>query len=207
MSGPSSTRSHLSPRRYEIDLPAGQVGASDSGMSARVPVPPAEQLNLSYRIRFPHAFDFAARGVLPGLSGGQPGPQTSQFDHEGWSATLAWDREGRLRPILRANSQSWRQAEAESAALSVSFEPGRTHAVEIGIAPFTSDPGQRQLTIWLDGRRVFSEVVSTSGDLSPVDAIQLSAFVYGDGHNHGPRQDTGLQLSDITVSRSPILAE
>ncbi len=195
------------PSGIEIQMPTGQVGANDSGVSTLIPLQATQQMHLSYRVQFPHDFDFSTRGVLPGLSGGQPEALRSQFDRQGWSASLGWNRDGHVRPIWRAESFTWRQAAATSQPLRVRFEPGRTHAVELSIEPEGSAAGEYLATVWLDGHRVVSQTFAAGTPPQPIDAVLLSAFVDGDGHNHGPRRDISLQLTDITISTAPIRPE
>lgn len=140
----------------------------------------ADQVCLSYKIRFPSDFDFVKGGKLPGLYGGEAPSGGDQVDGEsGFSMRLMWreEGEGELYPYVVG-------FEGASVGRGFwTFPVGQWVTLEQEVV--LNDPEQENgiARLWVDGRPVLEQqnmVFRTTPDIT-IDGLMFSTFFGGTG--------------------------
>lgn len=178
---------------------AARSGAKPGGMQVYLPLgTPADTMNLSYLIRFEPGFRFVKGGKLPGLYGGSAG-SGGQHRSDGFSTRFMW-REGgagEVNAYLPGKSgygdplghATWR------------FTPGRWQRITQRVVLNTPGRSNGTLTVWLDGRRVFSTSTLNFRNRPDVhvDGLFFSTFFGGGDKSWASPDDQYADFAGFTL--------
>lgn len=189
-----------------IDYPKGAVGPGQGGGQFVVPLPPSEELWLSYCLKFGKGFDFRLGGKLPGLTsgGGKYTGGRIPKEGDGWSARYMWKRGGKAIVYLYYVDMPGKWGEnlrLEGAA----FTPGTWHQITQHIKVNTPGEANGVLEVWFDGKKVLScaNLRFRIGEKGPIDSFYFSTFHGGGSREWAPRVDSFCFFDDFLVSREP----
>lgn len=181
---------------------------SDQG-SARVeftvPVEPADEMWLSYRVYFEPGWEWVRGGKLPGLAGGtKPTGGSGADGADGFSARLMWREDGRL--VVYAYHPDRPNTYGEDFELRGTVPVGQwltiTQRVQMNSAPDRYDGA---VEVWIDGRKRLSRTDlrwRIDGDFS-VDTLAYSSFYGGNDPSWAPDDTTFARFDEFRVATDP----
>src|SRR2546421_12897987 len=153
----------------------------------------ARVLDLKYHLRFPSGFDFGKGGKLPGLYGGKIGEESGGVHGNGFSTRYMWRSPSKGELYFYSPTGSgfgkdlglgkWRFA-----------ADGRWHSVEQLV-----DRAAQKITIWYDGKQVFSTGVSGISAI-PFSGVFVSTFFGGHDQSWGPTKAVHASFAEFSVS-------
>jgi hypothetical protein len=154
-------------------------------------------LDLKYALRFPTGFDFGRGGKLPGLYGGQIGQESGGTHGHGWSTRYMW--RGHTNPggevYFYSPTGSGYGKDLGLGKWHFSAD-SRWHTIEQLV-----DRTAQRLTIWYDGRQVYSTKVSGISTI-PYSGVFFSTFFGGHDTSWGPKRTVHAQFAAFSVSTS-----
>jgi hypothetical protein len=161
------------------------------------PMATSRTLSLKYQLKFPVGHDFGRGGKLPGLYGGNPGEAAGGNHGNAWSTRFMWrngnqgsnmgevyfyspDEEGYGRDL---GLGAWRYPADD-----------QYHTIEQFV-----DRTRQTITVWLDGRQVFTTTVS---GISAIDfgGIFFSTFYGGHSTEWGPAVSSEARFKNFSLS-------
>jgi hypothetical protein len=88
-------------KRWRVSYAVGQIGPSAGGVAWNQPFAPAEEITLSYVLRFSPGFDWGKGGKLPGVGGGEKTTGGRPSDgHNGFSVRPMWRADGKAEAYV-----------------------------------------------------------------------------------------------------------
>ena len=194
-------------RALRISYPAGALGPSQGGCQFVVPLPPSEELWLSYRVKFGERVDFVLGGKLPGLTsgGGKYSGGIKPKDGDGWSARYMWREGGKA--VIYLYSVDMPGIWGEDIPLDgTAFSPGTWHRVTQHIKVNTPGLSDGILDVWFDGRKALSrsDIRFRLGEKALIDSFFFSTFHGGATAEWAPRADSFAFFGDFTIGRTPL---
>jgi Polysaccharide lyase 14 len=153
----------------------------------------AAALDLKYFLRFPTGFDFGKGGKLPGLYGGKIGEESGGVHGNGFSTRYMWraPRKGEVYFYSPAGSGFGKDLGLGRWTYAAD---GRWHSIE----QLVDRAGQR-ITVWYDGRQVFSTKVSGIATI-PFSGVFFSTFFGGHDQAWGPKKTVHAAFADFSVT-------
>ncbi|WP_395338560.1 polysaccharide lyase [Ningiella sp. W23] len=181
--------------------PAKGVGPSQSGGQFNLPIAPAQEYTLSYKVFFEEGFEWVLGGKLPGLtSGGETYTGgVHPTEGQGWSARYMWRADGDAVIYLYSvdNKKPW----GEDIALNVRFEAGKWYELTQRIV--LNDPYDNNaiLQVWVNGEQVLDkrDFRLRIGDQGYIDTLYFSTFHGGNKPNWAPTEDVYARFDDFRV--------
>jgi hypothetical protein len=200
-------------RVVRVSYPAGSVSPSASreygvpggGMQVFAPLVdgPLEEAHLRYWVRFPAGFEFVKGGKLPGLFGGTEVSGGEEPDGtDGFSTRLMWRTAGEGEVYLYAPGESG----TSLGRGSWTWPTDRWVCVEQRVTLNDPEEDDGSVTVWLDGREVFTESdieYRTTADLQ-IEGLFFSTFYGGDDPSWAPSQDQHADFAGFAVSAEPV---
>ncbi len=101
-------------KRWRVSYAVGQIGPSAGGAAWNEPFTPAEEVTLSYVVRFSASFDWGKGGKLPGIGGG-PGKTTggrAADGYNGFSVRPMWRADGKAEAYVYHAGQKGRYGDS-----------------------------------------------------------------------------------------------
>lgn len=188
----------------EITYPKGAVGSRQGGSQFEVSLPEADELWLSYYVKFGEGFDFRKGGKLPGLTSKGSDYTGGRYpsDGDGWSARYMWKENGTAiaYPYYVDMQQKWGD---EIPLEDVTFEPGQWHQITQHIKLNTDSKANGVLETWVDGKKVQSksDMRLRLGNKGKIDSLYFSTFHGGKGSDWAPRVESKAFFDGFVVSK------
>lgn len=185
-----------------IFYPEGFVGSELTGSQFVLNLPPANEYELSYKVKFEEGFDFRLGGKLPGLTSG--GEVFTGGVHpkngEGWSARFMWREGGTAELYLYYvdNKQEWGDQFSFGDAVLV---PGRWHEIRQRIRLNSPDGSNGTIQAWLDGKKVvdLNNLRLRIGEQGYIDSFYFSTFHGGQTPEWAPNNHSYARFDDIKI--------
>lgn len=194
-------------RFLRVAYPDGKFGNDEAGAQWVLSLGSnaAEELYVSYRVRFVGNFDFVRGGKLPGLAGGAGNTGGNKPNgSDGWSGRMMWRSGGEAvqyvyhpdQPTIYGEDFDWNRA----------FPPNTWVTVETRIRMNT--PGQRDGVVqsWMNGQQVLNRTDVRFRDTPDfaIDQFRFETFFGGNSAEWAPSKDELIDFDDFIVSGSPI---
>ncbi|WP_037078237.1 polysaccharide lyase [Pseudonocardia spinosispora] len=195
-------------RVLRVSYPAGSAspqaarksGGAQGGAQAYLPLStPRNSARLSFWVRFPPGFDFVKGGKLPGLYGGSGGSGGKHRD-DGFSTRFMW-RAGGVGEVYvylpggtgygtSLGRGSWK------------FTPGRWTQVTQQVQLNTAGQADGALTVWVDGRQVFTQggLTYRTGQGPLIDGLFFSSFFGGSDTSWASPRDQHVDFTGFTLT-------
>ncbi|MGE3141215.1 MAG: polysaccharide lyase [Thermoleophilia bacterium] len=211
-----------------VRTPAGQPWGIDLRQGFdRMGIAPREEAWLRYRIWFPHDFEWAGGGKIPGLAGitdGDAATSTSaggDYDEASWSGRLYWKENGGLVSYLYVKHAGGRYigrsggryvgisprwyVDAEPRKGYATFTPGAWNTIEIQYRMNTPGQNDGWHRGWLNGRLAIDlrDVQYRTAGHADLGINQLFAAVFFGG-SQMPRRDQVQYLDDMSIAGGPV---
>ena len=190
-----------------LSYPAGSVGPAQGGGQFLVPLAPATEKWLRYRVKFEPGFDFRLGGKLPGLNSGRGQYSGGNLPRagEGWSARFVWGEGGQINLYLYTVETAGPWGDVLPLGATAIAEPGRWHTLTQRIRLNTPGAADGVLEVWVDGKRVLSQGQRRwrSGDQGLIDSLFFSTFHGGGDAAWAPRVDGQALFDDFVISDRP----
>jgi hypothetical protein len=182
---------------------------SDTGYSAHIPVEPAQQYTLSYRIRFPESFEAGLHGKQSGMSGGKGYDggrgQQARDNGDGWSIRLQFDaNEQAVTNTLYVYSCTMPGTYGQSlGAKKFPMERERWYRITLTTAMQSApDAADGRIQVWRDDELMIDipnvQFVHTE-EGRRIDRIRFETFPGGGGVF--PSHDTYIEYDDFQWGR------
>jgi len=164
-------------------------------------IPPAEELKLSYYLRFSDNFDFVKGGKLPGLYGGTGNTGGNIPDGtDGFSTRFMWRQNGdgevyAYLPTSAKFGTSLGRGDWQ-------FVPGVWHHLEQEVILNEVGENNGSIKVFLDGVEVshFSGLNFRSVDTLKIDGILFSTFFGGSNSTWATPNDVHIDFANFSVS-------
>ncbi|MEM9265688.1 MAG: DUF4347 domain-containing protein [Cyanobacteria bacterium P01_F01_bin.13] len=189
----------------EITYPRGAVGSRQSGSQFEVSLPEADELWLSYSVKFGEGFDFRKGGKLPGLtsSGSDYTGGRRPSNGDGWSARYMWRENGTAiaYPYYVDMQGKWGEAMPLE---EVTFHLGQWHQITQHIKLNTNSQANGVLETWVDGKKVQSrsDLRLRLGNKGKIDSFYFSTFHGGKGSDWAPRVNSKAFFDSFVISKN-----
>ncbi len=193
-------------RFLRVSYPLGEVGPGAGGAQFKVALNmSAEELYISYRVRFRNGFDFVKGGKLPGLCGGDcntGGDVPNGAD--GFSARLMWRTDGKVVQYMYVPEQvsQWGDNLYWDASGQTSFAPGQWHYVRTRIVMNTPGLNDGMLQSWFDGVLALDRNDMRYRDVASlsIDTLYFSTFFGGSGGDWAPTDNEYADFYDFIIT-------
>ena len=141
----------------KVTYPKGSLGPKQGGGQFLVPLPPSEELWLSYYIKFDNQFDFKKGGKLPGLTSGgsKYTGGLKPTKGQGWSARFMWKEGGRAIVYLYYVDMPGKWGD-NLLLKGFTFTPGSWHHITQHIKVNTADEANGVIEVWIDDEKLLS---------------------------------------------------
>ncbi len=172
-----------------------------NGHNLRIPLPPARDSQLEYRIRFDGNYDFSRGGKIPGLAGGSAPTGCVDTNGSGFSARMMWRENGRLIGYVYDNNQSSDCGAAINTGFS--FKTNQWYRVKERVKLNTGRTGNGILQVWVDDQMVINRSNLAYMNESPtarVDWLLFHTFYGGSSQDWAPSRQTSVSYSEIYVT-------
>jgi hypothetical protein len=151
---------------------------------------------LAYSVLLPADFDFHRGGVLPGMQGAEPSGESQ----DGFTAQLAWRRNGRGAVNDRAtvgNDKHWGGSETESFTLPA----GRWVKLEQEMVLNAPKQADGIMRVWVDGKLVVDrgDMIYRGRPEVTVTGVGADVFYGGDDAAGGAPKDATIWLSPFEM--------
>ena len=179
---------------------ANQFGGPN-GHNLRIPIPPATETLLEYRLRFDNNYDFSRGGKIPGLAGGSAPTGCVSTNGSGFSARMMWRENGKLIGYVYDNNQS--SACGTGIDAGFSFKANQWYTVKERVKLNTGRAGDGILQIWVDDRMLISRsnlAYMNGGPTAKIDWLLFHSFYGGSTADWAPSRDTSISFSEIYVT-------
>lgn len=159
------------------------------------PLPAAENVRLSFSVKFCPDFDFARGGKLHGLGSSRPVTGGNAVSDDRWSARLMWRREGGLMTYVYHQDMKGRFGDTQTAG-DFRFIPGQYHRVDLTLQ-LNSQPAVADgvMTVAVDGAQLIQHTNlrfrSTDASRGLIQSMLFSTFHGGSSPNWAPRTPDG----------------
>ncbi|MEM7062275.1 MAG: DUF4347 domain-containing protein [Cyanobacteria bacterium P01_B01_bin.77] len=187
----------------EIKYPKGAVGPKEGGGQFEVSLPEAEELWLSYYVKFGENFDFRRGGKLPGLAsgGGKFTGGNSPDNGDGWTARYMWRDQGRAVAYAYYVDKPGKWGE-DIDLDDFAFSKGDWHQITQHIKLNTDNKANGLLETWVDGEKhqSRSDMRWRLGDQGLIDSIYFSTFHGGGSDSWAPQVDSKAFFDGFVVS-------
>lgn len=190
-----------------VAYPAGSASrradGEDGGLQAYLTSAdgPRDELYLQYYVRFPAGFDFVKGGKLPGLYGGTvTSGQTIPDGTDGFSTRYMW-RDGGDGEVYAYLPTS--EVHGTSLGRGCWFFPtNQWVAVEQRVKLNTPGASDGEVTVWQDGRQVFTQRGMTyrTTDQLKIDGLFFSTFFGGGDESWASPVDQYADFAGFTLS-------
>ncbi|MFB7912192.1 polysaccharide lyase [Kitasatospora sp. NPDC056076] len=158
-------------------------------------------LDLKYSLRFPTGRDWGKAGKLPGLYGEKIGQESGGNHGAGWSTRYMW-RGANGSPD---NGEVYLYTPTDSGPTGYGVDEGlgdwhfqaddRWHTVEQSVNRNTGE-----VTVWYDGRQVYSARVASGIASIPFGGVLFSTFYGGHDTSWGPASTQHAQFAGFSLS-------
>jgi hypothetical protein len=188
----------------EVTFVAGKK-VVETGFSTHVPVPPSEDFELRFKIRYPEDFQVGLHGKQLGLSGGRGYDggrgEEARNNGDGWSIRLQFDSvpEGVRNSLYVYHAKMSGKYGEPLGAGSFMLTRGRWHEIRLRVKMQTA-PGSSDgvIEVWRDGekkigRTGFQLVQKEEG--RRVDRVRIEMFPGGGGEF--PAKDQVFEIDDV----------
>ena len=179
---------------------ANQFGGPN-GHNLRIPIPPAKETLLEYRIRFDGNYDFSRGGKIPGLAGGSAPTGCVSTNGSGFSARMMWRENGRLIGYVYDNNQSSACGAAIEAGFS--FKANQWYTLKERVKLNTGRTGNGVLQVWVDDRMVINRsnlAYMNEGPDAKIDWLLFHSFYGGSTADWAPSRNTSISFAEIYVT-------
>ena len=150
-------------------------------------------LDLKYFVKFPAGFDFGKAGKLPGLYGGKIGEESGGVHGNGFSTRYMWRKPSNGEVYFYSPTGSGFGKDLGLGKWKFAAD-GRWHGVEQLV-----DRAGQKITIWYDGRQVFSTSVTGISGI-PFSGLFFSTFFGGHDKSWGPSKTVHASFADFSLS-------
>jgi hypothetical protein len=166
-------------------------------------LPPADEYELSYRVKFEQGFDFRLGGKLPGLTSG--GETFTGGIHpekgEGWSARFMWREGGTAEQYLYEvdSKEEWGEGHGFE---GVVLEPGKWYEFRQRIKLNAPDGRDGRIRAWINGEKVLDlkGLRLRIGGQGYIDSFYFSTFHGGQTPEWAPAHNSFARFDDIRIS-------
>ena len=185
-----------------ISYPQGGVGPQETGGQFVLKLPPADEYELSYKVKFEDGFDFRLGGKLPGLTSG--GEKYTGGHHpvkgEGWSARFMW-REGATAELYLYyvdNKSEWGDQYPFGGVI---LKPGTWYEFRQRIRLNAPDGKDGVIQAWIDGKKVvdLKNLRLRIGEQGYIDSFYFSTFHGGQTPEWAPSVNSFARFDDIQI--------
>jgi hypothetical protein len=192
-----------------VAYPAGSASkradGEDGGLQAYLQLPdgPRDELYLQYSVRFQPDFDFVKGGKLPGLYGGTvTGGQDIPDGTNGFSTRYMWRSggDGEVYAYLPTS-----QDHGTSLGRGCWFFPtNQWVSIQQRVRLNTPGASDGEVTVWQDGRQVFSQGGMTyrTTDQLKIDGLFFSTFFGGGDESWASPVDQYADFAGFAISSS-----
>lgn len=190
-------------RVLRVAYPEGGVGPKQTGSQFVLNLPPANEYELSYKVKFEEGFDFRIGGKLPGLTSGAEKFTGGHhpLNGEGWSARFMWREEGTVELYLYYvdNKSKWGD---QYVFEGIVLKPGRWYEFRQHIKLNAPQAEDGHIQAWIDGKSVLDlkGVRLRIGDQGHIDSFYFSTFHGGQKPEWAPRNDSFVQFDDLRIT-------
>ncbi|MER5636196.1 polysaccharide lyase [Kitasatospora sp. NPDC002227] len=185
--------------------PGGGQFYTDLASLGLGPVAKSTTLDLKYHLKFPAGRDWGKAGKLPGLYGGRIGEESGGNHGQGWSTRYMW-RGANGSPD---NGEVYLYTPTDSGPTGYGVDEGlgtwhfqgdgRWHSIEQLV-----DRAKGSVTVWYDGRQVYSAPAVASGIADiPFSGLLFSTFYGGHDTSWGPRTTQHAWFADFSLATGP----
>jgi hypothetical protein len=190
-----------------IRYPAGSLGPGQGGGQFLVPLPPSEELWLSYHLKFGAGFDFRRGGKLPGLTSGgsRYTGGTIPKEGDGWSARYMWRPRGRIGVYAYYVDMPGPWGQMFGLDEAATLVPGKWHQIAQRIQINTPGQADGEIEVWFDGKQVLSRsgIRWRVGEKGQIDSLYFSTFHGGNTPDWAPHVDCVAFFDEFVISREP----
>ncbi len=189
----------------KVVYPEGAFGPEDGGIQFLVSLRPADELWLSYWVKFETGFDFRRGGKLPGLTshGAKYSGGVIPEAGDGWSARYMWRQEGTAEIYFYYVDMPgpW----GESLPLRTKFKPSHWHHLVQRIRINTPGKSDGSLEVWIDGKQLMSQtdIRFRKGKQGRIDSFYFSTFHGGNTRDWAPNHTCHAFFDDFRISTAP----
>ena len=192
----------------KVTYPRDALGPREGGVQFLVNLQPAEELWLSYYVKFEKGFDFRLGGKLPGLTSGE-GKFTGGHkpkNGEGWSARYMWRKYGESVIYLYYIDMPGKWGE-DIKLDGFHFIPGRWYNLVQHIKLNTNSKANGTIEVWINGEKKLSRnnLRLRLGDMGLIDSFYFSTFHGGNTRDWSPYVESIALFDDIIISKDPII--
>ncbi len=196
-------------KSLRVTFPANNFGPGNSGAQAPLMVTPANQLYMSYWVRFSNNFDYGGTsegGKLPGLGGGGRCSGCTTCDGtNGFTARLMWRTGGRLVLYLyhldKSNPPCGDNNTLVVGGADYYITKGQWFQVTQRVKVNSGNNHDGEVELWINGQSALLRTgiqFVTNGD--KVDNLYFSTFHGGSSAAWSPGSDVHIWFDDIKIS-------
>lgn len=196
--------------RFRVTLLKGEYGPNQGGVGWRYPFAPAEEVELSYTVRFSPGFDWVRGGKLPGLCGGPDTVTggTPSDGSNGFSCRIMWRKDGRAEAYVYHMHQEKKYGDQFAFPEEVRFPDDRDISISMRLT--LNQPGKRdgKLQVWVhwDGLNASPLQVIQRTDLEwrkteaiGIDGLLFQAFFGGSDRSWAPPKPCFAEFGDLQL--------
>ncbi|MCP8899887.1 polysaccharide lyase [Gilvimarinus xylanilyticus] len=195
--------------KFLLSPPEGHKTTLAPQRLIQLPSTVANEIHLTYWIKFPTDFDFNSHGSLPGISGSLPNKDATFFTN------VSWSENGKIAFMIRGYKNNKTVSSLphfiqwDFGGFQKRFTPGKWH--EIRIRQVLNTPGHRNGVIqgWLDGVLACSDTLNsgvrdTANEKLQIRYIDLSSETTSTSNSSNSNNVNSeyILFDDITVSDS-----
>jgi len=192
----------------KVTYPRNALGPREGGVQFLVNLPPAEELWLSYYVKFKKGFDFCKGGKLPGLTsgGGTYTGGNKPKDGDGWSARYMWRKHGQGVIYLYYIDMPGKWGE-DIKLDGFHFIPGKWYNLIQHIKLNTNSKENGSIDVWINGEKKLSrnDLRLRLGDQGLIDSFYFSTFHGGNTKDWSPYVESTALFDDIIISKTHII--
>ena len=190
-------------RFLRVEFPAGGVGPGEGGAQFRTDLRgrSADELFLSYRVRFGAGFDWSLGGKLPGLAGGTANTGGNRPNgRDGWSARMMWRQNGAATQYVYHPAQPGQFG--DTTFWDAGFATNQWIEVEHQVRLNTPGRSDGFIRGWMNGRLVLDLQGMRFRDTAniEIDSLLFSTFFGGSTPEWAPDRDVHVDFDDFVVS-------
>lgn len=189
-------------KTLEIHYPAGAYQPDRSGGQFTCQIPPADELWLSYRLKFEKGFEFKLGGKLPGLTsaGAKYTGGKKPTAGDGWSARFMWGMDGKA--VIYLYYVDMKETWGENILLDgIKFKPERWYKITEHVKINSPEKNDGVVEAWVDDIKVASRnnLRLRIGDKGRIDSFYFSTFHGGNTQDWSPTQDCYVMFDDFII--------
>ena len=194
---------------YRVDYAVGEIGTEKGGIGWRLPIQPADSVELTYKVTFSKNFDWVKGGKLPGLCGGPKSVTGGNRANgtNGFSARIMWRADGRGEAYIYHMNQPEKYGQSVPFPSDFRFQRGEPVLVRLRVGMNRPGHADGSLDVWIGdpSTREFQHVISRSNiewratRKIVVDSLLIETFHGGGNQSWAPRRPCYTLFSDIAT--------